>query len=1373
MLDDLIQKTIGNCRIEKLLGRGGMGSVYLGHHLGLDISVAVKILNPNWITSEEIVRRFFLEARAAAKIDSPYVVRVLQVAQENGLYFIQMEFVAGQSLAQILKDQSPLEIRWGVSYLYQIIMGLQKAHEVGIVHRDIKPENILVTPKRQVKITDFGLAKSFQQSSNLTQAGQILGTPQYMSPEQCNGEESDERSDIYSLGVTLYHILTGKLPFTSENTMSLLLKHIQGKFELPRKIRPEIPVELEKIVLKMMARQPPDRYGSLEQVLIDLSPLLPNYGIAPVWNLETPVSSISTPIPSSTISSLKKSEQSLDDFNKTVLTNSITNTEQLSFEQGLSVDSSMTVLEANKSAPSNYLNTSPIHTSERRHLTILCCEISQEQGWLENANPKQWDKILSQVEAICIQAAQNWEGSLVQSLDGTFLLYFGYPTAHEDDAYRAIAASLALFQQLQTCTQSANFACIIRIGIHSGPVIMGDRKGRKIALGECPNLASGIKDLSQNQVLISHDIHQLLSSQFEVKLAGNYSLRGLSAPIPVYQVIALRKQDIQTSPMSNMTPLLGREQELGLLKQRWEQVTEGSGRIVIITGEPGIGKNRLVEEFKQQIMEPHFLAECRGTSYSQFTAWYAVASMLPSLFGWQEGDTATQRYAKMEANLSQYNLELEQAIPFLSALLVPNTTTQNISNNNVVPTDLTVKFQLSSNSQLSNNSQLDTDISPQQQKQKTQEILLSLLLEIAKKQPILWIGKELQWWDPTSLEFLQKLFSNIESSKIFLILTTRSDVPPDLKIHINATHITLPRLTHKQSQNMITSLLNHKELSKELMEEIITKSDGIPLFIEELTKMMLESSVVTLKNGKNEISKPATITIPNSLQGLLMAKLDRIGSISKEILQVASVIGREFDVGMLARIKLWDLTLLCPNLTSLVDAQLLQRKAIAGCLIYTFKHLLIQEAAYQSLVKSDQQKYHQKIGEILENIGLAKTQPEVIAYHYEQGTNCAKAISFWQEAAQLCIRRSASIEALHHLQHALDLLHLIPNIKEREQQTLQIQIAMGIPLVMTKGYASSDVQKHYADAYELALKQPQAESLFPVLRGLWSFYFVRADVSKSQRIAQQLIGLAKDKTTWWLAAQHAMGNSLFFIGDFKGSLECWNNILSKYDPQKYPPAALNLDIDVGVMSLARLSYQANLFGDEVTAKKKCEESLQLARQISHSYSLAGGLCQAAWLYNFREQWDLSMQYSVEAVELSEKKGFFFWTNFAKMLVSHALIGQKRYVEGIQQMEQGLSVRYKLGAELLTPIWMSVLALAYQEQGKISLANEIMSQALIMVDKYPKIFYKAEVYWRKACLSHATNMNEEAKLYLDKAREIALSQNSKAMIQMVDYKNVEK
>lgn len=1432
MLDDLINKNIGNCHIKKLLGRGGMGSVYLGHHLGLDIPVAVKILNPNWITSEELVQRFFLEARAAAKIDSPYVVRVLQVAQENGLYFIQMEFVAGQSLAQILKEQSPLEIRWGVSYLYQIAMGLQTAHEAGIVHRDIKPENILITPKGQVKITDFGLAKSFQKASHLTQAGQILGTPQYMSPEQCSGQESDTRSDIYSLGVTLYYMLTGQLPFTSENTMSLLIKHLQGKFEPPRTIRPEIPLALEKITLQMMARQPVDRYASLQQVLSDLSPVLPTYGMTPAWNLGTPMPPTHSHAPTMLTSNSAIAEKTAahlpsasnqtvanqSDTGTTIAESPLSNDSQLPIisedllirsspnNQGASTtspvaptnipnisstesSSEMTILDSgqlrscNNLAPSTYdaripvsdtpanLNAPALHSSERRHLTIVCCEISQEQGWLENANPDQWDQMMSQVEAICIQSIQNWEGSLAQSLDSIFSIYFGYPTAHEDDADRAVEASLVLFQQLQSWKQAANLPCTIRIGIHSGQVIMGDRKGRKVALGECPNLASGIKDLSQNQVLISHDTLQLLSTPFDTELAGNYSLRGLASPMPVHHVLAQRKQDTQTTWTPRLAPLCGRDQELGLLKQRWEQTAEGTGQIVAMSGEPGIGKNRLVEEFKNQITEPYFLAECRGTAYGQFTAWYAVSNMLPTLFGWKESDRAAQRYAKMEAILSQYDLALEEAIPLLSTLLISDDPARTGSISNAATPTPTTANKLASDSQrnLSKHSiqQLDTEISPQQQKQKTQEILLSLLLQMSKKQPLLWIGKELQWWDPTSLEFLEKLLPQIESSPILLIVTLRSKLPRCFDLNVNISHLNLPRLTRKQSQSMITAILKNKELSKELMEEIITKSDGIPLFIEELTKMLLESSVITQKDGKAEISKSQAVTIPHSLQGLLMAKLDRLGIVAKEILQVASVIGREFDASMLVQLNLWEQSLLCPNLSSLVDSQLLQRKGIATSPTYSFKHLLIQEAAYQSLVKSDQQKYHQKIGEILENAGLAKTQPEVVAHHYSKGTSHAKAISLWQEAAQQCIRRSAGVEALHQLQRALELLPMLPNTKEREQQTLQIQIAMGIPLIMTKGYASSEVQKHYSDAYDLALKQPQAEFLFPILRGLWSFYFVRFDIPKSHRIAQQLVEIAKDKTTWWLAAQYALGNSLFFAGDLEASLACWNNILSKYDPQQYPPAALSLDIDVGVISLVRLAYQSNFIGDETTATKKCEEALQLARRISHSYSLVGGLCQAAWLYNFREQWDVALQYSTEARQLSEQKGFMFWQNVALMLSSHALIGQKRYAEGITQMEQGLAIHAKLGAELLTPVWISVLALAYQQQGRTALANETMSKAISKVDRYPKLLHKAEIYWRKACLSYANKLYEEAMSYLTQAREFANAQNAKAMIRLLD------
>lgn len=1509
MQEDFIQKIIGNCRIEKLLGRGGMGSVYLGQHLGLDIPVAVKVLSPNLVASEELIQRFFLEARAAAKIDSPYVVRVMQVAQDHGVYFIQMEFVPGKSLAQLLHTESLLALRECCNYLYQIATGLQTAHEAGIIHRDIKPENILITPKGQVKITDFGLAKSLQAMSNLTQAGQILGTPQYMSPEQCSGKESDARSDIYSLGITFYYMITGKQPFYGETPMSLLLKHLQGQFIPPRQLRAEISEKLEQITLRMMALQPDERYQNLQQLLTDLFPILQEYNIAPTFYFAMPQTSympmtmaapaldkpavsaldkpamsaldkpqspnsissahaprpimpaqetsptknpigsaayldpqaktspieniavdvqnniFGAPLPNLSIANVtpegtpaplpnpSDSSSSLAHIPTPIHTPiSVTDisiasnpvaSEKMPAEEAKPIISNPYVIasthcgsEHNYSGSitrTNLNQQSTLHNAERRHLIILCCEIGQVSSWLEQNDPSKWEQIISEYENLCNKIIKPWDGYLAQSLDATLFIYFGFPKANEDDAQRAMSAGFALLKQLKAWREAENFPCSIRLGIHCGMAIMGERKGRKIALGEASNIVSGIKDISQDQILISHDMQRLVTANFNTELVGNYPLRGLATPMSVYCVTSPRNIASQEE-MFTCPAFVGREQEVGLLQQRWDQVIEGTGQIVMIQGEPGIGKNRLIKEFKRQIQTNYHLAECRGSAYDQFTAWYAISTMLPGLFGWQDSDDFMQRYTKMETMLSHYDLPLSDAVPLLATLFAPDSQNYNNGNtSNQSATNNQTNFE-KPNSNSSNNSateivqnnlsnsgfqtilehklspssrpkdQIDTDISPQQQKQKTQEILLSLILQMARQQPVLWIGRELQWWDPTSLEFLFKLLQQAENSNIFVLLTMRNDFKLCSTAHINATYLTLTKLTHKQCESMIASLLDTKKLEPSMIETIITKSDGIPLFIEELTKMIVESTTAQMSEGNT--LNPQAVIIPNSLQGLLMARLDRMG-IAKEVLQVASVVGREFDEELLYQFQLWDKNLLSISLASLTEAQLLQRKGLEHCATYRFKHLLIQEAAYQSLIKSDQQKYHQKIGEILEAKGVANTKPELVAHHYGLGTTPYKAISLWQEAGQRCTNKSSSEEALYHFRHALELLPTITSSKERDQRWLQIQVAMGFPLIMTKGYASPDVQKHYEETYELALKQADSEILFSVLRGLWAFYFVRGDANKSNRLATQLLAIAKNKTAWWLTAQYCLGNSQFFVGDFTGSMKCWQNIMSKYDPVIYPPSALSLDIDVGVISLVRMAYTLAVWGDETNALKKCGEAIQLAHKINHNYSLAGGLCQVAWFYNFLEQWDKAQQYSEEALKITQERGFNFWRIISSTLLGHALIGQKKYTDGVARMEQSLQEHAKVGAGLLRPIWLAMLAIGYQQQGKQEQSLSAISQAIAQAEKYPQTLYQVEVYYQKACLCLANHNQDEANQYFNKAYHLAQTQNAKMLIQRIE------
>src|SRR5918992_1372858 len=735
--------------------------------------------------------------------------------------------------------------------------------------------------------------------------------------------------------------------------------------------------------------------------------------------------------------------------------------------------------------------------AERRQLTVLFCDLVDSTGLARQLDPEELRQVVQAYQATCAKVIARFEGHIAQYLGDGLLVYFGYPLAHEDDAQRAVRAGLGIVEamgQLHTALgPEREVHLAVRLGIHTGLVVVGDvgdgSRQEQLALGETPNVAARLQGLAApNTLVISAATFQLLGGFFACQPLGTPLLKGLAQPLAVYRVLyeSMARSRLEAASSTGWTPLVGREQEIGVLLERWAQVKDGLGQVVLLSGEAGIGKSRLVQVLTDQVAaEPRaWLTPCQCSPCHQHTALHPLIDLLERVvLCFDREESPQQKVGKLEGFLVQYGLPLAEAVPLFAALLsLP------------LPADYAPVL-----------------VSPEQQKQQTLHALLTILLRIAAQRPMLFVMEDLHWVDPSTLELLSLLVDQGPTARILTLFTCPPDFPPPWTGRAHLTQLTVNRLPQRQAVEVIRQVAHGKVLPPEVVEQIVAKTDGVPLFVEELTKMVLESGLLEERDERYELTGPLPpLAIPATLHDSLMARLDRLITV-KSIAQLGATLGREFSYALLQAVSLWDEATLRRGLQQLLEAEFLYQRGLPPQATYLFKHALIQEAAYQSLLRSTRQRHHQRIAQVLESRfpELGDTQPELLAHHYTEAGLSEQAMSYWQQAGQRAIERSAHVEAVAHLAKGLKVLQTLPDTPERAQQELVLQTTLGPALMATKGFAAPEVERVYARARELCRHMADTPQLFPVLWGLWLFYEVRGELQTARELAEQLLSLAQ------------------------------------------------------------------------------------------------------------------------------------------------------------------------------------------------------------------------------------------------------------------------
>ena len=680
--------------------------------------------------------------------------------------------------------------------------------------------------------------------------------------------------------------------------------------------------------------------------------------------------------------------------------------------------------------------------AERRQLTVMFCDLVGSTALSTGMDPEDLRDVIASYQNRCSAAIRRYDGFVAKYMGDGILVYFGYPRAHEDEAERSVRAGLdivdAMAELNAAIRRPPGVELAVRIGIATGPVIVGDQIGEGTAsetavVGETPNLAARLQALAQpNQIVVSAATRAMLGDHFDLEDLGAYELKGFAEPVPAWRVLSAR--DVESRFAATRTgsaaPLVGRQEEMGLLLRAWDGSSHGRGQVVLIQGEAGLGKSRLVEGLREAAGKDHIWVAIRCSPFHTASAFHPIIEHLKRVFGWQPEDTAQQHLAKLEAGLAGFKtLPLSESVRLFADLMsVP------------VPEDRYPRLAMTA----------------QQERDATLDAIVAWLIETAERTPVLMAWEDLHWADPTTLETLGMLIEQAPTAAMLVVATYRPELTPPWPQRSHMTPITLNRLERPEVETMVGHLAGGRPLPGEVVDHIVAKADGVPLYVEELTKAILGSGVLEARGDAYVLTGAlAQLHIPETLQDSLMARLDRAPRL-REVAQLGSVLGREFAYDMISALAGIEEDMLQSGLGQLVVDELLYQRGRPPRSRYLFKHALIQDAAYQSLLKRTRQQYHQQVAKLLEDRfpEVASTQPELVAHHYTEANCPAQAIAYWHKAGAAAASKSANLEAIDQFRRGLALVEALSDMRERAERELDLQMALGPALFATKIFAT-------------------------------------------------------------------------------------------------------------------------------------------------------------------------------------------------------------------------------------------------------------------------------------------------------------------------------
>jgi class 3 adenylate cyclase/predicted ATPase len=989
---------------------------------------------------------------------------------------------------------------------------------------------------------------------------------------------------------------------------------------------------------------------------------------------------------------------------------------------------------------------SPTPDAERRQISVMFCDLVGSTALSERLDPEELRDLMQAYQRACGEVIARYEGHVAQYLGDGLMVYFGWPQAHEDAPVRAIRAGLEVTQAVSRLTASTSIRA--RVGIHTGLVVVGET-GRgdasipKAAVGETPNIAARLQGLAEpGSVVVSDRTGSLARGLFDYVDLGVHTLKGVSAPMRLFRVKGPRTIESRFEAGRDdlpLTPLVGREEEIALLLQRWQQAKEGEGQVVLMSGEPGIGKSRLTRVLRERLGQQHHLVlRYQCSPYHLHSALHPAIEQFERAAGFTREDTPEQQLDKMQAALTGSERQVADAAPLFAALLS-------------LPTQRYPALTLS----------------PEKQKEKTLEALAGQIEALASQHPLLMLYEDAHWIDATSQQALDLLVPRLRDLPVLLFVTYRPEYSPRWTDQAHVTTLGLNRLGRRQGIELVSKLSGGKALPQEVLDQVVAHTDGVPLFVEELTKSVLESRLLGDAGDHYVLEGPLpALAIPTTLRDSLIARLDRLAP-SREIAQIGACIGREFSYELLAAVSPLKGARLDEAIEQLTRTGLLFRRGTAPDATYTFKHALVQDAAYDSLLKSKRGQVHAQIAQVLERDFPERVanDPEVIAHHFTQAGLNARAVPYWMRAGKRSLARVALAEAVGHLTTALHVIERLASSPERDRQELQVRVMLGTAYIAFLGWMAAEIIEVLRPARDLAVRLGEHDELISILYNIYDYHAMRCEYAACLEVSEQLDGLARsgEDSSAFVVARFVEADMQCFMGNFQRARRAGDRLLRAYKPEKHGHFvhALNMDPKCNMLLWGGCWLWALGYPDQ--AKHSVTELIKFAKGIGHAFNLCWDLLGGTFALLLRGETRLARDWIAEARTVAEEHAMTYMANvLVPIHEGLALIEQGEFAEGYGMYAPQTMAGRAAGWVHLSPLGNEMCARALIGLRRYDEAKKLLTEAVEIIDRTDHRMHEAEVYrvFGELSQQQATPDVLGAESSYLKSLEVARSQEAK-------------
>jgi class 3 adenylate cyclase/predicted ATPase len=978
----------------------------------------------------------------------------------------------------------------------------------------------------------------------------------------------------------------------------------------------------------------------------------------------------------------------------------------------------------------------------RRQLTVLFADLVGSTALSARLDPEDMRAVIHAYQRSCAEVVERYDGHVAKYMGDGVLAYFGYPLAHEEDPERAVRAALDLIQAVRGLTPQPEVTLQARVGIATGLVVVGDLIGEGTAqeqtvVGNTPNLAARLQELARpGDVVIASSTRRLIGGLFECEDLDARRLKGFAEPVQAARVHGPRRVDRFEALHTSRTPLIGREQETALLGERWRLACEGEGHVVVLSGEPGVGKSRIVMALQGQFArQNHRMLRYQCLPYYRNSRLQPVIEELEHTTGIGRDDPHPVKLEKLEAHLK--DLDPTGSMTQLLAGLLS------------IPTEDRGR---------------SIRLGPERRKAKTLEALVQRLRALAATRPLLVVFEDVHWIDPTSRELLERMVDGIRDAPVLVLVTLRPDALPISFGPANVTAVTLSRLSQRQAATLIGGMIGGKALPTELVESIVAKTDGIPLFIEELTKTVLESDLLADEGDHYVLARPlADLAIPDTLHDSLTARLDRLGPV-KEVAQIAAVIGREFSYELLAAVADLPDGQLQGALRRLSAAELVFGRGDPPDARYAFKHVLVQETAYNAVLRERRAEMHGRIArtlaadfpEVLEN------QPELIAHHCTEAGLDEEAVEFWREAGELAIARSAAHEAVAHLRSALDVLAGFPESHHRDRTELGLQTSLGGALIAARSFAAPETGQAFLRAWELCQRLGDERRQWPVLFGRWIHHAARAELEQSLAVAGHMLRLAEGQAdpVPRLIAHRALANSQFFIGDLAATRDHAERALAGDRRAQRDNLATLYAAYPYVLSGYFLAHALLRLGYPDRARVQAASALARAREQGHVLTLAQALHHECLFHQLARDALVVRQQADALITVANEHGLPFWQALGKIFRGWAQVEAGQGRAGRAELQVGLTGYRATAGSLYLPYALVLQSDACRAQGDLPAGLEAIAEAKSAIEATGVRGIEADAHRVEGELRQASGALEAAEACFQSSMAVARSQRAR-------------